>query len=426
MGNISKQRVCIIGAGLAGLTSGKYLQDEGINFIILEATKYFGGTWRYDPRVGYDENGLPLHTSMYKHLRTNLPKPTMELRGFPVPKDMPSFPKWSIYYEYIKDYVKHFGLEKRIMFEHNVELVSRVGDAWRVKYKNLVSGENFEQEFDFVIVGTGHYSDPNLPDVPHEDLFKGTIMHSHDYREPDRFKDRRVLIVGAGPSGMDIAIDVAYVSKTLVHSHHSPGFGTDSFPQHYIQKPDIREYNETGVIFKDGTYEEIDDVIYCTGYKYNYTFLDDSCGLTVTPRSVTPLYKYMVNVNQPTMMVMGLIVKACVVVALDAQSRYATALIKGNFTLPPKEAMMAEFQNRLDDVMSKGRPISDVHFLSDKEDDYYMALTAESGIDRVPPVMFKIRKVDTKAKLDDIYTYRNYAYSVIDDSNFVRTLENNT
>lgn len=64
-----------------------------------------------------------------------------------------------------------------------------------------------------------------------------------------------------------------------------------------------------------------------TGYKYNYTFLDDSCGLTVTPRSVTPLYKYMVNVNQPTMMVMGLIVKACVVVALDAQVRRHVPII---------------------------------------------------------------------------------------------------
>lgn len=62
-------RVCIIGAGIAGLTSAKYLKDEGINFKVFESTRYIGGTWRYDPRVGVDENGMPVHTSMYKHLR---------------------------------------------------------------------------------------------------------------------------------------------------------------------------------------------------------------------------------------------------------------------------------------------------------------------------------------------------------------------
>lgn len=61
--------MCVIGAGIAGLTSARYLKEEGINFVVLEATQYVGGTWRYDPRVGTDENGLPLHTSMYKHLR---------------------------------------------------------------------------------------------------------------------------------------------------------------------------------------------------------------------------------------------------------------------------------------------------------------------------------------------------------------------
>lgn len=62
-------RVCVIGAGIAGLASAKYLQEEGINFTVLEATKYIGGTWRYDPRVGTDENGLPMFTSMYRDLR---------------------------------------------------------------------------------------------------------------------------------------------------------------------------------------------------------------------------------------------------------------------------------------------------------------------------------------------------------------------
>lgn len=54
---------------MAGLSSARYLKKEGINFTVLECTKYVGGTWRYEPRVGYDENGLLVHTSMYKELR---------------------------------------------------------------------------------------------------------------------------------------------------------------------------------------------------------------------------------------------------------------------------------------------------------------------------------------------------------------------
>lgn len=151
---------------------------------------------------------------------------------------------------------------------------------------------------------------------------------------------------------MDISLDVAYVSKTVLHSHHSPTELRTPFPSHYTKKPDVKEFTETGVIFKDGTFEEIDDAIFCTGchiydkivccfmlnstfsesyllrsyfyisgFDYDYPFLDETSGLTITPKSLTPLYKYLVNINQPTMMMVGLIVKACIVVAIDAQVR---------------------------------------------------------------------------------------------------------
>lgn len=100
-------------------------------------------------------------------------------------------------------------------------------------------------------------------------LLPGTIIHSHDYREPEPYRNRRVLIVGAGPSGMDISLDIAEVSRTLIHSHHSRINFTTPFPPNYVKKPDIKEFNESGVIFKDGTFEELDDVIYCTGWFIN-------------------------------------------------------------------------------------------------------------------------------------------------------------
>ncbi|KAJ8713967.1 hypothetical protein PYW08_007587 [Mythimna loreyi] len=420
---VKTKRVCVIGAGIAGLASARYLKENGINFTVLEATQYIGGTWRYDPRTGTDEYGQPLHTSMYKHLRTNLPKPTMELKDFPLPEHLPSFPSWRDYYLYLQAFAKHFDILKYIKFLHNVIQVRRVGDVWKVKHEYLLTNETFEEDYDYVIVGNGHFSKPNMPNIPGEELFKGKIIHSHDYREPEPYRNRRVLVVGAGPSGMDIGLDVADVARRLVHSHHSRINFTTPFPPQYIKKPDIQEFNETGVIFKDGSYEEIDDVIYCTGFHYYVPFVDESSGLTVQPKSVVPLYRYMVNINQPTMIMMGLVVRACLVVALDAQARYATALIAGNFTLPPRDDMMLEWQRRMDSIRSKGLPDSYIHILAEKEDQYYAEISEESGTERVPPVMFKIRALDTEAKLENLYTYRNYEYTVIDDHTFTRKLE---
>ncbi|XP_063831480.1 senecionine N-oxygenase-like isoform X1 [Ostrinia nubilalis] len=418
----SSPRVCVIGAGVGGLSTVRYLIKENIKFTALESTKYVGGTWRYDERVGQDEYGQPIHTSMYRHLRTNLPKVIMELHDFPMPKDTPSYPPWENYYNYLKSYAEHFDLYKHIKFQHHVTSVKKIDDIWRVKYKHIPTENEFEEEFEYVVVAAGHHSKPHRPIFPGEDLFKGTIIHSHDYRVPDPYTCRRVLIVGSGPSGMDISLDVAYVSKTLVHSHHSKIDFRTPFPKNYIKKPDIKEFNGTGVIFTDGTYEDIDDVIYCTGYEYHYPFLDESSGLNISAHSVVPLYRYLVNINQPTMLIMGLVVRACLVVALDAQARYATALIKGDFTLPPQEVMMRDWQRQYDVIRSTGRPLSHIHLLAYKEDEYYAALTEESGIERVPPVFYKIRTMNMQSMLENLYTYRNYAYKILDRDTYEKIL----
>lgn len=423
---IKSKRVCVIGAGISGLSSARYLKEVGINFTVLEATRYIGGTWRYDPHVGTDENGLPIHTSMYKHLRTNLPKPTMELRGFPLPENLPSYPSWKQYYQYLNAFVEHFDILQYIKFLHNVVLVRRINDKWRVRHVHVITKEVFEEDYDYVVIGNGHQSKPNMPNITNENLFKGTIIHSHDYRVPDPYKDRKVLIVGAGPSGMDISLDIAEISKTLVHSHHSRINFRTPFPPNYLRKPDIKEFNETGAIFVDGTYEELDDVIYCTGFEFDYPFLDETSELTFGPHSVVPLYQYMVNINQPTMIILGLVVRACLVVASDAQARYAAALINGNFTLPSRDEMMHEWQKRMDIIQQKNLRMSFIHTLADKEDQYYAGLSLESGIERVPPVMFKIRAVDIEAKIENLYTYRNYDYRVIDDITFTKKLNKNS
>ncbi|VVD00850.1 unnamed protein product, partial [Leptidea sinapis] len=364
MSSLQNPRVCIVGAGLGGITTAKSLKEKGISFTILESSAFFGGIWRYEPKVGNDEYGVPIHSSMYKHLRTNLPKPTMQLNGFPVPEDMRSYPTWDVYYNYVKEYVQHFDIEKYIRYSHYVHAITRANDSWKVKHKHLPTGNEYEHEFEYVILATGHFSKPQYPNIPGEHLFKGKIIHSHNYREPEPYTDRRVLTVGSGPSGMDISIDLAYFAKTVFHSHHSDLKHRTPFPKNYIQKPDIKEFDEKGVTFVDGSYEQID------------------------------------------------------------HARYTAALVAGDFELPSKEEMLKEWQQRYDYFKENGFSFSRFHFLAEKEDDYYKELSQESGIDRVPSVVTKIRLIDTHAKVENLYTYRSYEYKVIDDNTFLRIFEN--
>lgn len=89
-------------------------------------------------------------------------------------------------------------------------------------------------------------------------------MHSRDYKDPETYRDRNVLIVGAGASGLDLATHLVNVTKKLVHSHHLV-YNQPNFPNNYVKKPDIDSFTSEGVIFQDGSIEDVDDVIFCTG-----------------------------------------------------------------------------------------------------------------------------------------------------------------
>lgn len=92
----------------------------------------------------------------------------------------------------------------------------------------------------------------------------GSIIHSHSYREPEKYQGRRVLVIGAGPSGLDLAMHLSNFTKKLVHSHHLK-YNQPNFGANYKKKPDIKTFTSDGVFFEDNSFEELDDVILCTG-----------------------------------------------------------------------------------------------------------------------------------------------------------------
>jgi dimethylaniline monooxygenase (N-oxide forming) len=101
----------------------------------------------------------------------------------------------------------------------------------------------------------------------------GDVMHSHDYRVPEIFTGKRVLVIGAGPSGMDIALEITSVTTKVVLSHHLKDTPKTVFPENLVQKPDAVKLEGKTAYFQDGTREEVDVVFLCTG-KSNFLIIE--------------------------------------------------------------------------------------------------------------------------------------------------------
>jgi cation diffusion facilitator CzcD-associated flavoprotein CzcO len=186
-------RYCVIGAGAAGISALQLLREAGYDVDCYEKTDRVGGHWHTD----YD--ALHLITS----------RDTTHFENFPMPADFPPFPRRDQVRVYLESYAKEHSLYDVITFGTTVSSVvpietdGPVGDAgWTV---TLDSGES--HIYDGVLVANGHLWDQKIPAVPGE--FTGTQIHSGSYHNTGDIEGTRVLVVGAGNSGCDLAVDAA-------------------------------------------------------------------------------------------------------------------------------------------------------------------------------------------------------------------------
>ena len=187
-------RYCVIGAGAAGLAAVKTLVESGREVDCFEQSDRVGGHWNTD----YD--ALHLITS----------RDVTGYEGFPMPADYPLFPSRDQVLAYLNAYADHFGLRRHIRFGTGVEAVvpapstGSVGSAGWV----VTTGDGgAAQHYDGVFVANGHLRDQRIPEVPGR--FTGRQLHSGSYRNTGDIDGDRVLVVGSGNSGCDIAVDAA-------------------------------------------------------------------------------------------------------------------------------------------------------------------------------------------------------------------------
>lgn len=231
--------IAIVGAGSAGLAILKTILDlpedvrSGWEIALYEQRRNVGGLWLPDPNTP-NPPALP-ETPLYPRLITNTPHPTMTYPGFTFPPKTPLFPGHEYVEQYHVDYAAHFNLTGYIHLNHTVHAAGWLGNStygqWDVEVHHThegVSHEVIRKPYDHLIVANGHNHYPRVPkwngtegwlaNSPSQGP-KRELLHSIFYRDPERYANSTVLIVGNGASGRDAALQVGSLAKRVSVCH---------------------------------------------------------------------------------------------------------------------------------------------------------------------------------------------------------------
>ncbi|MFB7468583.1 amino acid permease [Streptomyces sp. NPDC056224] len=189
------RRYCLVGAGPAGLVMARALIAEGVPFDWFERHSDVGGVW------DMDNPGSPMYDSA--HFISS--KYTSGFIGFPMPGHYPDYPSWQQIRDYIRDFAGAFGLYEHVTLGVAVTRAQPLpGDRWEVC---LSTGET--RTYDGLIAAPGVTWHPHTPDLPGAGSYTGDLRHSATFRGGAELRGKRVLVVGAGNSGVDIAVNAA-------------------------------------------------------------------------------------------------------------------------------------------------------------------------------------------------------------------------
>lgn len=378
----------VIGAGSSGLAVLKALHEQGVPAECFERGSDVGGLWRYE-----NDNRL---SSAYASLRTNVSRPRMQYPGFPMPASYGDFPHHTQMCAYLSTYADAHRLRESIQFRVAVERVEPEPDGtWCV-----LLDDGSVRRFRAIVVAVGLFWCPKIPRYPGS--FSGETSHSHDYRTPEAFAGRSVLVVGAGQSAAEIVNEVAGVTTRAFMSvrngaHVIPrrigGRPYDAFdldplnrlpwrlmnrmyafrvarelgplpsswpvPAHrllegvptlssdllpairhgkVVVKPAIERLAGDQVRFVDGTEESIDRIIYATGYEIRLPFLSST--LASPNGREFPLYRRIAPPGLAGLFFAGFVdAPGGLLPVVETQATWIAAVLAGRLRLPAPEQM---------------------------------------------------------------------------------------
>jgi len=198
---------CVIGAGPSGLAALRHLLAAGLEAECLEREDALGGNWRFGSGT----------SRVFASTRLISSKRLTEFADFPMPRHYPAYPDHRQCLEYFEAYADHFGLRPRIRTGQSVERIEPAGPPGTGWVVETAAGQ--PRRYAGVVSASGHNHVPRLPEIPGE--FAGRLLHSADYKsptEPVPLAGQRALVIGAGNSGCDIAVECSKHAAVTVHS----------------------------------------------------------------------------------------------------------------------------------------------------------------------------------------------------------------
>jgi hypothetical protein len=400
----SDTKICIVGAGSSGIAACKNLLQVGLkNIVVYEQSARIGGNWVYTEDVK--------HSSVYETTHIITSKHHSNYLDFPMPDNYPDYPSHWLMADYYQNYSDHFGVTPKIKFETTVVKIDKTNDGkWKVQTADK-NGNLSDEIFEVLIVSNGHHWNPRYPN--YEGKFEGEFVHSHYFKNNKPFSGKRVLVIGAGNSGCDAAVEVCRTAKKTAISmrrgyHFIPKFVfgepadviANKFqwvpdflldlvyafvlrlengditkfglqkPDHgvrqshpvsnsellyYIRhgeitaKPDIQKFDGKTVHFKDGSKAEFDTIIAATGFKVTFPFFDKSL-IDFEDKDVR-LYKRVFHPDHMNLMFVGLIqASGCFWKLADFQAKLLANQLVGNYALP--ENMNTEIDREVNQIRS--------------------------------------------------------------------------
>ena len=340
-------------------------------------------------------------TPMYEGLETNIPHVLMQYSDAPSLQDQQLFPTRESVLKYLEDYAEdirelvHFRTQV-VKIQLNHEMVQ---DIWTVETRRLDLGKTSTQEYDAVVVASGHYSVPSLPDIEGiqewNKTYQGAIAHSKFYRNPGRYADKKVVVVGNSASGVDIANQIGSVAKhPVLNSTRSDS--PLSFGATWKKNvPEIAEFlspssDDRAIRFKDGNVEaNVDAVLFCTGYHYSLPFLSSlRPKLIDTGERVQHLYRHLFYINHPSLAFIGLPSKIIPFRTFQGQAAVIARVWANRLALPSADRMK-QWEEHEASERGLGRTFHVLPF--PKDFTYHNELVdwaqtaADSGDGQVPP-----------------------------------------
>ncbi len=418
------KRVAVIGAGPSGLAQLRAFQSaaqkgaEIPEIVCFEKQDNWGGLWNYSWRTGLDEYGEPVHGSMYRYLWSNGPKEGLEFADYTFEvhfgKQIGSYPPRAVLFDYIEGRVKQANVRPWIRFRTPVRMVTfdEATAKFTVTVHDLKNDHTYAEEFDHVVVASGHFSTPNVPEFPGFATFNGRILHAHDFRDAREFAGKDILVVGTSYSAEDIGSQCwKYGCKSVTVSHRTAPMGFD-WPENWQEVPLLTGVAGNTATFKDGSTAHIDAIILCTGYQHHFPFMPDGLRLRTKNRLATAdLYRGVVWVKNPGLFYLGMQDQWYTFNRFDAQAWYARDVILGRLAVPATEA------ERLADVTA--RVAKEDQVADGYEAIAYQGAYVQELIDLTDYPSFDIPGSNAafcawkKHKVKNIMTFRDNAYASV-------------